>query len=206
MLECSGVGLARTSEHVMGRVERKNFVYKTCKRTGCHNLIRGRVDSIFCSGKCGAAHRYEGKKSNLEDLACGLCNKTFTPSKPTSWFCFDCREWVNRRRGPAAVIAQDRSATGVSTETQNVLWEMSRREQVDYCECCGATLPDVAQKNGRHLDHDHKTGRIRGVLCFYCNLMIGFARDNPFILRLGMLYLMRNESKVVPSNESSPRP
>ena len=39
------------------------------------------------------------------------------------------------------------------------------------------------------VDHCHKTGKIRGLLCSTCNLMIGNAYDNPEILRSGANYL-----------------
>src|ERR1035437_4505507 len=39
------------------------------------------------------------------------------------------------------------------------------------CEGCGAPAT--------HRDHDHASGRIRGLLCSPCNLAVGHLRDNP---------------------------
>lgn len=53
------------------------------------------------------------------------------------------------------------------------------------CAIC-QTIP-----NGRPLeiDHDHGTGRIRGLLCFRCNLALGFLGDNPHLLPNVAAYL-----------------
>ena len=40
-----------------------------------------------------------------------------------------------------------------------------------------------------HIDHDHKTGIVRGILCHHCNLLLGNARDTASILLSAVQYL-----------------
>lgn len=42
-----------------------------------------------------------------------------------------------------------------------------------------------------HVDHCHKTGKIRGLLCGLCNKGIGHLRDDPQLCRLAAEYLER---------------
>lgn len=62
------------------------------------------------------------------------------------------------------------------------------------CPGCGHGL--VAQRDqitGKqdvaHVDHDHATGRVRGLLCDFCNKALGLADDNPAVLRNLATYL-----------------
>ena len=40
-----------------------------------------------------------------------------------------------------------------------------------------------------HVDHNHATGSIRGLLCFKCNAAIGYIDDNPEVARTMAIYL-----------------
>jgi hypothetical protein len=48
------------------------------------------------------------------------------------------------------------------------------------CAGCGAAEP---KKNGWHIDHDHVTGRVRGILCGPCNMALGLVKDSSTTLR-----------------------
>lgn len=52
------------------------------------------------------------------------------------------------------------------------------------CEICGAT-------EKLKIDHDHKTGKIRGVLCNHHNTGLGMFQDNPVFLQEAINYLAR---------------
>ena len=42
-----------------------------------------------------------------------------------------------------------------------------------------------------HVDHDHATGKIRGVLCFTCNVALGQLKDDVALFRKAIDYLER---------------
>lgn len=56
------------------------------------------------------------------------------------------------------------------------------------CPICGRDIT----KNPS-VDHDHKTGKIRGLICNNCNLALGNASDSPDRLRAMADYLEKNE-------------
>ena len=47
-----------------------------------------------------------------------------------------------------------------------------------------------------HVDHCHSTGKIRGLLCNSCNMMLGRAKDNIDILESAIEYLSSHHSLV----------
>lgn len=47
--------------------------------------------------------------------------------------------------------------------------------QGNKCACCGESNPNSLKP--WHIDHDHDTGEIRGILCFRCNQLLGMLGD-----------------------------
>lgn len=66
------------------------------------------------------------------------------------------------------------------------------KKQNGKCKICGTTDPKSA---GRFVvDHNHKTGKVRGLLCQPCNAMLGLAKDSTIILQKASMYLLENGS------------
>jgi hypothetical protein len=67
--------------------------------------------------------------------------------------------------------------------TQSELEQL--RDEVIVCPIC-LTRPPV------HVDHDHETGKVRGMLCFPCNAALGQLQDDPTIIRRAAEYVEGN--------------
>ena len=68
------------------------------------------------------------------------------------------------------------------------------RKKPDCCDICGS-------KERICYDHDHKTEKFRGWLCHYCNVALGFARDDKNILLKMIKYLEKSEEILKQATE-----
>ena len=61
------------------------------------------------------------------------------------------------------------------------------KKQKNRCAICGIRQ----KKNDRSLkvDHNHKTGKVRGLLCFNCNIAVGHFKDDIKLLQKTINYL-----------------
>ena len=70
---------------------------------------------------------------------------------------------------------------------------------------CAGCQKQLAYPSGALLDHDHATGKPRGLLCAPCNTMLGYVKDNPQTLRNLAAYLERQvELEPEPFNLARP--
>lgn len=60
------------------------------------------------------------------------------------------------------------------------------RKQDGKCAIC-ETKPTT--KRGLHLDHNHTTGKVRGLLCHGCNVALGSFKENTNLLSKAIEYL-----------------
>jgi hypothetical protein len=62
----------------------------------------------------------------------------------------------------------------------------SMKSEHDFCVMCGQEYNMIQIPV---VDHDHTTGKVRGIICVKCNTMLGFAKDNLGTLSNAISYL-----------------
>jgi len=62
-------------------------------------------------------------------------------------------------------------------------------QQGGGCAICGATIGEVKRNRRLFVDHDHKTKRVRGLLCAKCNTALGYLKDRPKLAHRLVAYL-----------------
>ena len=62
--------------------------------------------------------------------------------------------------------------------------------QDSRCAICKADKPNG--RGGWHVDHNHNTSKIRGLLCHSCNTVLGHVKDDPNHLQAMINYLIHN--------------
>lgn len=69
------------------------------------------------------------------------------------------------------------------------------------CAICQVKLP--TQGSATHLDHDHKTGKLRDFLCTNCNRGLGHFQDSVELLNKAANYLNTHNTSVVSVKEDN---
>jgi hypothetical protein len=70
-------------------------------------------------------------------------------------------------------------------------YDARSEKQQGRCALCGR-IPT----GSLHVDHDHETGAVRGLLCSHCNTGLGLFRDNPDLLKKAIDYLAASRSEA----------
>jgi uncharacterized metal-binding protein len=73
---------------------------------------------------------------------------------------------------------------GVTREQYDKIFEV----QAGCCKLCGISQTEL--KKTLVIDHNHKTGRIRGLLCNPCNAALGLFKENAETLKKAVEYVI----------------
>lgn len=119
----------------------------------------------------------------FKDKRCRLCGKIFTPKAPSELYCSDfCKDY------------------GVTEAYYKRNYGMTLKEYLDLaekqhfvCAICGKEnfAMGANHTGGLLVDHDHKTGRVRGLLCHNCNRALGLFHDDTKTISKAIEYLER---------------
>ena len=109
--------------------------------------------------------------------------------------CKSCtKKRSNLRRESKSLREQDKNKSrfskyGIGTEEYNRMYI----KQKEVCRMCKKRRPQT-RKNGEvidlHIDHNHKTGRVRGLLCTYCNNSLGMLEESVERFFRAIIYIL----------------
>jgi hypothetical protein len=173
---------------------------RVCMVDGCD---KPRVGLGLCGKHYGRAKRRGTAEDSRRMLAraegtsedgtrkCYVCDRRkprtpefFNPDKRTKdGMRGTCKECARR--------ASRRWFLGVRYSSSEEEFERILTAQDGKCAICSVALgaPGGAKRTLPHIDHSHKTRRVRGILCHHCNVLLGHAEEDIGRLRLAIAYL-----------------
>jgi len=175
-------------DEVSKRVEHRVIEEVECRR--CSHCREWKPLAKFSHNRC------EWDKLQHQCKACDTAHRAANKEKIAAYnhkYCVKNKEKIaahDRKRyieNKEKVAARSRKYLyGITPEEYNTIL----KAQGGVCAICGR-----ADDNGGALsvDHDHETGKTRGLLCKGCNLLLGKAHDDPELLRKAAAYLEREQ-------------
>lgn len=165
-------------------------------------FVPNRPFQKFCKDKCrtnfGSKKRasQRPKGHQLTHKTCAFCQNLFVTNRAKQKFCNSLcsrrkyEQKPERKHGfkrKESTLKSKLKAFGLTPED----YEYELQNQNHVCAICGKAETDLNMGTLRRLavDHDHKTGRYRGLLCGKCNKGIGLLQDDIAILKQAIQYL-----------------
>ena len=98
------------------------------------------------------------------------------------------QRWYQKNR--VRVLARTRAATLAKYGLSQLQYDELLRNQNGSCAIC--LSPKIRFKYNLHIDHCHKTGRVRGLLCNTCNrILVGMCDNYPGLVDRLQRYMLR---------------
>ncbi len=158
-------------------------------------VIRG-GPRLYCSKQCQRRHESQIRRldERYRETENARRRRRYQDATPD-----ERRRYIDAAVGRS--LERKLKAVGITEETY-------REYEERGCALCGV----FASPNGRRLsiDHDHRTGAFRGVLCNPCNTGLGLYRDDPQLLRDAASYLeaftnqTQTEARIINCPTQSP--
>ncbi len=169
----------------------------------CRECTRRRNKRYYAERRHRAGERYRPRVQHPDGFKrCASCESV----KPLAEFCVHARQ--SGGRGCYCKPCRSQRNRDWRFAREYGLTPEAYRALIDGQ---GGTCAICRERAAEHVDHDHVTGAVRGVLCFPCNAALGQLQDRVGVLRKGIDYLERTtwqRQRVCPGvyRLTSPRP
>lgn len=153
--------------------ERVKKICPVCNQT--FSVLPCKSKKITCSQECRKARKIK-RGAFKQSRKCESCDRDFAPLQHKQPCCKVC----------------------VPTAGAGVRWRKFRLSQPSYegmlleqelaCKICRKSFDDLPS-NQIHLDHNHRTNKVRGILCQRCNTLVGSIESNRHLLEKVEAYI-----------------
>jgi hypothetical protein len=93
---------------------------------------------------------------------------------------------IYRSKYPETVIEVRMKKYGITLKEYRIMFFKQNKR----CGVCGRK--QRPKERMFDIDHDHKTRKVRGIICNCCNFLLGYAKDNTDILHKAIRYLEKH--------------
>lgn len=122
------------------------------------------------------------------NIKCHYCQKEFTPRRKNNVYCKPtCEKRASSKRtGSYYKCNKNRSWRDAGIKITLDEYHQIFNKQNGVCLICGKASNKLLA-----VDHDHLTGKIRGLLCSKCNIGLGCFNDDITLLQMAISYLTK---------------
>lgn len=173
---------------------------KVCKREGCDSVFESRSSSnkVYCSNECRYLFNQVGLRVGDNKGAHGLTNINEDTLEATCKSCGNVRIRKRTNHGKYGTTITWRCYTRELQLSRARRYSLSPEDfddlltnQDNNCKICSIGIRD-----NPHIDHDHDTGKVRGLLCGNCNTGIGLLKEDVNILLSAIDYLLSSRKEA----------
>lgn len=108
-----------------------------------------------------------------------------------SYECKSCRKEYRKTHKELGIRHTFKYRYGINIEQKHEIIKRQKKK----CAICLRPL-DLNKPIRVHMDHNHKTGNIRGVLCPKCNYFLAYIRENIGFLERATDYLIKYDGRI----------
>lgn len=132
--------------------------------------------------------------SGVVNSYCRPCSKEYDKNRTRTYSTVNLSEEQRLAKLEKKAFNAKKHRYGLTQDEFIAKWE----EQDRKCAVCGIEVVLRKDYGGEVacIDHDHITGKVRGILCGHCNRAAGFLKDDPDLMRKLAEYI--EEFKCLP--------
>lgn len=126
-------------------------------------------------------YKNKNKSDGLQSKCKECCSAAMRVKYAANPEYYKSRAKISRNNDPTYARKERARRAGITVEQLNDMEAIAKGR----CMICGS------EELLLRIDHCHRTGRFRGLLCGGCNIGIGHLQDSPTVLRAAIKYLQR---------------